>query len=94
MNRAEADRDAVPGIDRSNAQCQIDHFRFGEMLTHLVVDGVGNMCLRDQCHRLGPGKGSALALAVERRFMPRVKQIEALLGLAASACFARMQWMQ
>jgi len=28
MNRAEADCNAVPGIDRSNAQCQVDQFRF------------------------------------------------------------------
>ena len=41
MNRAEADCNAVPCIDRSNAQCQIDQFRFGEMLTRLVVDAVG-----------------------------------------------------
>src|SRR6516225_4161501 len=55
-----------------------------------VVDGVGNMSLRDQGHRLGPGKGGALALAVVRRFMPCVQQIEALLRLATSARFARM----
>jgi hypothetical protein len=54
MNRAKADCDTVPCIDRSKSQCQVDEFRFGEMLTRLVVDGVGNMGLRDQCHRVGP----------------------------------------
>src|SRR4029077_15743903 len=54
MNRAKADCDAVPCIDRSKSQCRVDEFRFGEMLTRLVVDGVGNMGLRDQCHRIGP----------------------------------------
>jgi hypothetical protein len=55
MNRAEADRYAVPGIDRSEAQCEVDQIRFGEMLAGLIVDGVGNMGLRDQRHRLGRG---------------------------------------
>jgi len=45
MNRAEANGNAVPRIDRSNAQGQLDQLRFGEVLACLVIDGIGNMGL-------------------------------------------------
>jgi len=73
MNRANADRDAVPSVDLATATVSVTSSSSGKT-------GRAACCTRmdwpHQCHRPGAGQSRALAIGVERILTPSVEQIE------------------
>src|SRR5260370_26497768 len=61
MHRPEADRDPVPGVDRRDQEGELYQLGLAELRADLVVDGVGDVRLRYQGHRLGPGHRRSLS---------------------------------
>src|SRR3546814_2471678 len=82
MDRAEADLDPVPSVDRHDQQGELYLLLLRELFRHRFIDIVGRVRLGDQRQGFGPAERGTFALAVERRFAPGVEQIQALLRLA------------
>ena len=81
----ERDVEPVGAVDGDDRQRQVGKLFFGKLRARLLVDIIRRMAFGDQRQRLGPGQGGALALAVERRFLPGVEQIKPLLAFAGGA---------
>ena len=82
---AERDVEPVGAVDGDDRQRQVGEFFFGELRARLLVHLVRRMALGDQRQRFGPSQRRALALAVERRFIPGVEQIKPLFAFARGA---------
>jgi hypothetical protein len=80
----------LQGLIVATSRGQLDKFFVGELPADLVVHGIGNVRLRDQGQSLRPGERRLLALRVQRRFAPGIKQIKAFLRFAAGARFTRV----
>ena len=83
--RTEPDRQPVPQVDQADQRGQIHQFRLAELRPHLVIHIIRSVRVGNPRQRLGPCQGRPFAVAVERRFAPRVEQIQPLLGLASRA---------
>ena len=53
-NRAEANRQAVPAVDRNNGKRQIDQFFVAKMLAYFCIHLAGHMVDGNQSHSLRP----------------------------------------
>src|SRR5919106_3266699 len=82
MDRAEADLDPVPSVDRHNQQGELHLLLLTELRLQRLVNIIRRARLGYQRQGFGPSKRGAFALAIERRLAPGIQQIKTLLGLA------------
>src|SRR5262245_5027426 len=81
---SEADRDAVPGIDRGHCPGHVYQFFLGELLPRLLVEIVGHTA-PDESDGVRPGQSRTLTIVEERCFAPGVERVDSLLRFAGSA---------
>jgi hypothetical protein len=54
MNRTEADREPVPGVDGRDQHGQIDRFGLRKLRANFGIDVIRSVGFGDQRHRFGP----------------------------------------
>ena len=69
-NGAECDVNAVCAVDRHYRDGQVDQLLLAKVLARLLIDRVRNLAVLEPGERLGPGKRSAFARALEGAFAP------------------------
>src|SRR5262249_13154503 len=80
-HRAAAYEEPVPPVDGDHGHGQIHQLLLAEMAARAFIHLVRHVIATDRRHRLGPGEGRPLALAVEGSLLPDGKRIEPLFGL-------------
>src|ERR1700741_5244245 len=87
MTRLTARRDpnAIPAVDRDNAQRQVDDLLLAELAARDVVHSIGHVVFPSLCERFSPLNRCALAIGVVRTFAPGIESVQPLLGLAQRA---------
>ena len=89
--RAEADRQAIPAIDRYHGQRQVDQLFVGKVLARFFIDIIGHVINGNKRHGLRPCQRGPFALGKKGRLSPGNKGIKALFGFAARPRGFRMQ---
>ena len=64
--RAEADRAAVPAIDRNDGEGEVDEFLVFEMPARVLVNLVRHVAINNPCQCLGPSQCGSLTFTEER----------------------------
>ena len=72
-NRAEADASRFHALMVAISMVRLTVSASENCARNRVIDVIGRVGFRDQCHRLGPGQRGAFALRVERRFPPGIR---------------------
>lgn len=88
---AEADRQAIPAINRNNGQSQVDQFFIAEVPASLFIDIVGYVVNGNKRHGFRPRQRCPFALSEEGSLAPGNEGIKTLFGFAARPRGFRMQ---
>src|SRR5690606_26703005 len=80
MHSAEAHAQAIPHIDCPDHHGDLGHFGIIKKFTQPLVIRIGRSGLRDVGQRFCPSQYRALAVVVDRRFLPNAHHVDPLLA--------------
>src|SRR5947199_9636383 len=81
-NRAKANRQTIPPIDRNNSQGQVNQFLLSKLLANLLIYLVGHMLNGNQGYGLRPCQGRSLTLGIEWSLTPGNQSVNTLFSFA------------
>src|SRR5437762_5240473 len=83
--RSEANRYAIPGVDRANCERQIHQLFVIKVRPNLIEHVIRHASLGDERNSFGPGERGTFPFAVERRFTPGVEHIHNRCSVSSAA---------